>query len=141
MPKHVRLLVIPLTPVVNVSRLLADIKRPVSLKIKHRLIAIRSPLLTELTIRQRPGVSSLRFWQEGPGYDRNLSNSSTIQAAIDYIHENPVRRGLCRRAVDWKYSSACRLLNDDLNMKSQPVLYRIDVADGLILPSEYEEHC
>ena len=26
--------------------------------------------------------------------------------AIDYIHENPVRRNMCRRAIDWKWSSA-----------------------------------
>ena len=26
--------------------------------------------------------------------------------AIDYIHENPVRRGFCKRAVDWPWSSA-----------------------------------
>jgi putative transposase len=25
---------------------------------------------------------------------------------IEYIHLNPVRRGLVRRAVDWKWSSA-----------------------------------
>jgi putative transposase len=27
-------------------------------------------------------------------------------AAIDYIHLNPVRRGLVKRAVDWRWSSA-----------------------------------
>jgi hypothetical protein len=27
-------------------------------------------------------------------------------AAIEYIHMNPVRRGLVKRAVDWKWSSA-----------------------------------
>jgi hypothetical protein len=25
---------------------------------------------------------------------------------LEYIHNNPVSRGLCRRAVDWKWSSA-----------------------------------
>jgi putative transposase len=40
-------------------------------------------------------------------------------AAIDYIHLNPVRRGLCERCTDWKWSSAryhlwpaCRRDND-----------------------------
>jgi putative transposase len=27
-------------------------------------------------------------------------------AAIDYIHRNPVRRGLVERAIDWQWSSA-----------------------------------
>jgi len=70
------------------------------------LIASGSPLLKKLTIQQRPGITTFRYWQEGPGYDRNLTESSTIVAAINYIHENPVHRGLCKRAIDWKWSSA-----------------------------------
>jgi hypothetical protein len=48
----------------------------------------------------------LQFWQSGPGYDRNLDNYGTIWAAIDYIHLNPVRRGLCLRTIDWHWSNA-----------------------------------
>lgn len=55
---------------------------------------------------ERPGKTAFRFWQEGPGYDRNLNRTATVLSSIDYIHENPVRRGLCRQAVDWKWSSA-----------------------------------
>ncbi|MEX1231228.1 MAG: hypothetical protein WEB58_13365, partial [Planctomycetaceae bacterium] len=40
-----------------------------------------------------------------PGYDRNVFSREVLLAAIDDIHENPVRRGLCRRAVDWSWSS------------------------------------
>lgn len=36
---------------------------------------------------------SFRYWQEGPGYDRNLSSEQIVMAAIDSIHENPARRG------------------------------------------------
>jgi putative transposase len=35
-----------------------------------------------------------------------LSTAAVIEAAIEYIHMNPVRRGLVKRAVDWKWSSA-----------------------------------
>ena len=49
---------------------------------------------------------AFRFWQEGPGYDRNLNTCRAVEAAIDYIHLNPVRRGLCHRARDWRWSSA-----------------------------------
>ena len=59
----------------------------------------RLPLL-----RQRPGVSRFRYWQEGPGYDRNLSEPRTLLAAIDYLHANPVRRGLVQAAIDWRWS-------------------------------------
>jgi putative transposase len=63
-------------------------------------------------VRERPGKTCFRFWQEGPGYDRNLKRAATIQAAIDYIHLNPVRRGLATRAIDWKWSSASWYLLD-----------------------------
>jgi putative transposase len=106
MPEHLHLLVYPTADSPDVDRLLKAIKRPYSYRVKQLLIACRSPLLEKLTIRQRPGVETFRYWQEGPGYDRNLTVPSTVIAAIDYIHENPVRRGLCHRAVEWRWSSA-----------------------------------
>ena len=36
-----------------------------------------------------------KVWQEGPGFDRNLLTVKAVQAALDYIHTNPVKRGLC----------------------------------------------
>jgi putative transposase len=82
------------------------IKRPYSYRIKVLLMEERSKLLETLTVRQRPGVMTFRYWPEGPGYDRNLTESPSIAAAIDYVHMNPVRRGLCERCTDWKWSSA-----------------------------------
>ena len=49
--------------------------------------------------------STFRFWQEGPGYDRNRTQPSTILSAIDYIHDNPVRWGLVLQVIDWRWSS------------------------------------
>ena len=106
MPEHVHLLVQPKTESGRISDLLFAIKRPASFRIKQHLIETNSPLLGALTIRQRPGQQTFPFWQEGPGYDRNLTEPSSILAALNYIHLNPVRRGLCERAVDWKWSSA-----------------------------------
>src|SRR5262249_10628182 len=75
-------------------------------EIKTSLAETGSPLLERLTVRERPGKFCFRFWQEGSGFDRNLFAPSAIQASIDYIHRNPVARGLCQRAVEWKWSSA-----------------------------------
>jgi putative transposase len=47
-----------------------------------------------------------QFWQKGGGYDRNITEPETLQKTIDYIHFNPVRRGLVERSIDWKWSSA-----------------------------------
>jgi REP-associated tyrosine transposase len=120
MPEHVHLLVYPATSDGEVSKLLAAIKRPFSFRVKKTLQLKNPALLDELTIRERPSKSVFRFWQEGGGYDRNLSSEKTVRAAIDYIHENPVRRGLVSNAREWKWSSARwyafdgQLLDNDL---------------------------
>jgi len=105
MPEHVHLLVYP-TTTVRIDGLLSAIKQPHSVRIRKILEANRSPLLQRLMVRERPGKMAFRYWQEGPGYDRNLSTEDAVMAAIDYIHLNPVRRGFVERITDWKWSSA-----------------------------------
>jgi putative transposase len=112
MPEHVHLLVWPRQGEYHIDRLLRAIKRPYSFRIKRLLEEAGSPLLRRLTVRQRPGVSAFRYWQEGPGYDRNLTQSGTVMAAIDYLHDNPVRRGLVDAAVDWRWSSVRHYLQE-----------------------------
>ena len=98
MPEHVHLLIAPEGPEVRIDLILKAIKRPHSFRVKQRLVAVGSPLLERLTVRERPGVERFRFWQEGGGYDRNLRTEAAVLAAIESIHLNPVRRGLCSRA-------------------------------------------
>ncbi len=112
MPEHVHLLIVPTNSEPLISRYLAMVKQPLSKSIKERLQKAGSPLLDKLTVQERPGKSCFRFWQEGPGYDRNLNNPKSVESAIDYIHNNPVRRGLVARAVDWRWSSASWYLLD-----------------------------
>lgn len=114
-------------------RSLALLKQPFSKEIKGILLEHRSPLLERLTVQERPGKFCFRFWQEGAGYDRNFFTAhgrkcdvpnehsllqrsrsfprekysrEAILKAIEYLHLNPFRRGLCQRAIDWKWSSA-----------------------------------
>jgi len=82
------------------------VKQPVSLQVRKDLEATKSRLLQRLMVRERPGKIVFRFWQEGPGFDRNLFTVKVVQASLDYIHSNPVKRGLCQRARDWRWSSA-----------------------------------
>ena len=112
MPEHVHLLVVPSSSEPRIDRYLALIKQPFSKSIKERLLSTNSPLVDRLTVQERPGKSCFRFWQEGPGYDRNLNTPASIEASNDYIHQNPVRRGLVTRAIDWKWSSASWFLLD-----------------------------
>ncbi len=112
MPEHVYLIVYPLPQAGSIDALLKAIERLFSYRIKQLLIQSHSRLLQRLTIRQRPGVMTFRSWQEGPGYDRNLTKPSPVLAAIDYLHPNPVRDGLVKRSVAWTWSSARYYLLD-----------------------------
>ncbi|MAT13675.1 MAG: hypothetical protein CMJ46_00170 [Planctomyces sp.] len=114
MPEHVDLLVYPESrDSGSIPDLLKAIKRPFSFRIKEILVQNRSTLLDKLTVQQRPGKTSFRFWLEGPGYDRNITDPATLEAAIDYIHNNPVKRNLCSRVSDWKWSSVRHFLLPD----------------------------
>jgi len=96
MPEHVHLLFFLLPGASKVSHLLNSIKRPYSYRIKQILVANHSPLLERLTVHQRPGITTFRYWQEGPGYDRNIESQLALVGSIDYLHLNPIRRKLCR---------------------------------------------
>ncbi|QDU14355.1 Transposase IS200 like protein [Gimesia maris] len=106
MPNHVHLLVYPQQQECKIDRFLFAVKRPFSYRIKQLLQETQDRLLDDLTIRDRPGNTVFRFWQEGPGYDRNLSSLKAVEASIGYIHMNPVRKKLVDQSRDWKWSSA-----------------------------------
>ena len=105
MPEHVHLLVFPIAPTARIERLLYAIKRPFSYRVKQYLHHTNLPLLQQLTVEERPGKWVFRFWQEGPGYDRNLIAPAALLSVIDYIHHNPVRRGLTAMPDQWRWSS------------------------------------
>lgn len=118
MPEHLHLLVAPTSSEPEIDRYLALIKQPFSKSIKQQLLGSKSSLVKRLTVQERPGKNSFRFWQEGAGYDRNLNTAASIEAAIDYIHKNPVRRGFVTRAVEWRWSSASWYLLDPPRQQS-----------------------
>ncbi|MBI1338560.1 MAG: hypothetical protein GC164_16575 [Phycisphaera sp.] len=105
MPEHVHLLVIPNRIDATISPFLSAIKRPFSYRVKQLMQLHDDPLLGRLTITERPSKSSFRFWQEGSGYDRNITDPDTLHSVINYIHANPVRRGLVPRESEWHWSS------------------------------------
>ncbi|BAM05346.1 putative transposase for insertion sequence element [Phycisphaera mikurensis NBRC 102666] len=46
-----------------------------------------------------------RFWLTGGGYDRWIRGDDDLREKVNYVHQNPVRRGLVARAEDWRWSS------------------------------------
>jgi len=84
----------------------ATLKRPVSVEAKEYLIETENQTwLKRLSVR-KGDKEVFRFWLPGGGYDENLDDERSLEDVIDYIHANPVRRGLVERPTDWYWSSA-----------------------------------
>ena len=106
MPEHAHLLLWPTESGYAISEVLNSIKQSVA---KRALLYARrhAPrFLPRMEDRQPHGETHYRFWQRGGGYDRNLVEPVTVYQQIEYIHNNPVRRGLCARPEDWPWSGA-----------------------------------
>jgi len=105
MPEHVHLLIWPRRPEYDTGIILKKIKEPVGRKAVEHLRAHAPAWLSRISV-QRGKRLERRFWQAGGGFDRNVMEPHTLLAMIEYIHANPVRRGLVSRPEDWKWSSA-----------------------------------
>jgi putative transposase len=105
MPEHVHLLVYPGDTAEQMPRFLQAVKEPVARQAIRYLQANSPAWLARLTVREGKRQRH-RFWQPGGGYDRNVTSSAALCAMIEYIHANPVRRGLVAKAEDWEWSSA-----------------------------------
>jgi putative transposase len=89
MPDHVHLL---LTPAENVSleKAVQYVKGGFSFRLK----------------------SKLSVWQRSFSL-RRMEDGRDFEAHLNYIHQNPVRAGLCDGPEDYLYSSACRSVEVD----------------------------
>jgi putative transposase len=105
MPDHVHFLVHPGDASDHMSRFLQTVKEPVARQAIQFMRDNAPSWLARVTVHEGPRLRH-RFWQSGGGYDRNITSSEALRAAIDYIHANPVRRGLVAAAEDWEWSSA-----------------------------------
>jgi putative transposase len=106
MPEHVHLLIHPRQQAYRVENILAALKRPVSAQAKAYLESTHNTAWLEKLTVQEGSESVFRFWQAGGGYDKNLWSELPLLEIIDYIHANPVRRGLVEQPTDWMWSSA-----------------------------------
>jgi putative transposase len=126
MPEHAHLLIWPTKKEYDISDVLISIKKSVA---QRALVFVRRhapEFLPRMEDWQRNGIVHYRFWQRGGGYDRNVFEPATVFEQIEYIHNNPVRRGLCASPEDWYWSSAAdyagvRVGPLHLNRESLPV--------------------
>jgi len=113
MPEHVHVLLYPPQAEYSLSRILSGVKQPVSKRAIQFWRGTDLGAPANMIDRQPNGRQSVRFWQRGGGYDRNLWSPKHIWETTDYNHANPVRRGLCAADVDWPWSSAGAYAGDE----------------------------
>jgi putative transposase len=104
MPEHVHLLVRPARGV-KVGTILKTIKEPVSKRVAAWVRCNAPEFAPKMLDVQPSGRQTLRFWQPGGGYDRNIFSVQELHEKIDYIHKNPLRRNLVSHPEDWIWSS------------------------------------
>ena len=105
MPDHVHLIVRPGGTTWGISDFLRAIKLPVGQQAMTYLREHSPGWLLRLAVRHGSRLEH-HFWQSGGGFDRNIFEPTTLGAMIEYIHANPVRKGLVTEAGAWKWSSA-----------------------------------
>lgn len=100
MPEHFHLLVLPRQG--HVTEILRELKAPFAQRMIKRWHELEAPILSRI----RDARGTIRFWQHGGGYDRNIISDHEMSEKITYVHANPVRRGLVDSPCEWIWSSA-----------------------------------
>jgi putative transposase len=104
MPEHVHLLVWHPEDNYSTAGFLKSVKQSVARR-AIGYVRAHAPESLRLFDTGQQGCR-YRFWENGPGYDRNVTKIATLSKMFDYIHENPVLRGLVDYPEDWYWSSA-----------------------------------
>jgi len=101
LPEHVHLLISE-PPEVTPSMVLKVLKQRVSRDLRKRKRRARPGQLRLSFLNGREGPP--RFWQPR-FYDFNLYSAKKKREKLEYMHANPVQRGLVQHPKDWPWSS------------------------------------
>jgi REP element-mobilizing transposase RayT len=106
MLEHVHLLLYPTEREYSVSAILKAMKQSAARRALQNIRRSSPQLAEQLQVRRPDGRTSFRFWAQGGGYDRNVTDPMILSNIITYIEANPVRKGLSQSPGDWRWSSA-----------------------------------
>lgn len=116
MPEHVHLLISE-APKSTPSVVLKALKQRVSQKLRKKR---RKPCGSQLALAFMSGDPGLpRFWQLR-FYDFNVYSRYKLKQKLEYMHGNPVERGLVKHPGEWGWSSF------RFYAKGEPGLVKID---------------
>ena len=105
MPDHVHLLVKPRSETYDTASFLKSAKQGSARRILGHLRSQGSGLLDRLRVHRGARGEVLRFWQTGPGYDKNIWDMEKAVEKARYCHRNPVTRRLVTSPEQWRWSS------------------------------------
>jgi putative transposase len=92
----------------DLSRVMADFKRHTAQRLAQQLENENCAWLLnqfEFFHRNYKTQSNRQFWQEG-FHPQAITDDATMEQKLDYLHNNPVKRGLVAAPEHWRYSSA-----------------------------------
>ena len=132
MPEHAHVLLISRRDDYKVARILKTIKQPVARKAIARLRACAPDWLERLAGHHTSKDTTYHFWEPGGGYDRNIITTKAAHAVVEYIHNNPVRRGLVDSPEQWPWSSAGWYAGQqDVKLEMDPTLPEMGRSSSL----------
>jgi putative transposase len=106
MPDHAHVLLFPRLENYSIDRIAKSIKQSVARRAIGWLRINAPDFLKRLEGTDTNERRKHHFWQPGGGYDRNIVSAETAWKSVNYLHLNPVRRGLVERPEHWEWSSA-----------------------------------
>lgn len=92
----------------DLPRVMADFKRHTARRLIEQLEAERCEWLLRRFAEERAThktESTYQVWQEG-FHPQAITSDEMMQQKREYVHLNPVKRGLVRAPEHWRYSSA-----------------------------------
>jgi putative transposase len=115
MPDHLHLIILPLQPAETeqtISDLMRDFKKFTSKRIIEELRQTGNTALLDFFSRSAHGHKGQRHkvWQDG-FFDENIYTREFLNQKVQYIHYNPVRKGMVADPEEYIYSSARRFVS------------------------------
>jgi putative transposase len=91
----------------DLPKVLASVKSYTAKQIVNRLTERHSPVLDLLAMHKarHKADRAHQVWQEG-SHPEIIEGEAMMRVKLDYIHNNPVKRGYVDKATHWRYSSA-----------------------------------
>ena len=119
LPDHAHLLITPTTDTFTISHFMKGVKGKSAREINRQRTVKTLETGTVETVPTNPNVGtdssvpvSTRVWQH-QFLDHVVRNTEDYRTHVAYIHNNPVKHGLCKEAGEYKWSSYRYYMNGE----------------------------